>query len=67
MGQEGQMRLEPLQCMGLWGNLTYYGQGERGGDTDEETRAAGLKKSKNLLDRRHRKKSNKNDILALLM
>lgn len=67
MGQEGQMRLEPLQCMGLWGNLTNYGQGERGEDIDEEIRAVGLKKSKNLLDRRYRKKSNKNDILALLM
>lgn len=36
-------------------------------DIDEETRAVGLKKSKNLLDRRYRKKRNKNVIFALLM
>lgn len=36
-------------------------------DIDEETTPVRLKKSKNLLDRRYRKKRNKNVIFALLM
>lgn len=67
MDQEGQVSLGLLQGMGQWGIWQITGRGkEEKKDIDEETRVVGLKKSKILLDRRCGKKSNNNNVFALL-